>query len=104
MPTDDFFVKKASIYLVIGASIRSISCYWIVTEGATQQETKQSFDEFDRKWFEAVTSEFAFEVPVYIYCSVTYCILYSFYRLYLTLRELFGLNLGPEKAKAEKVE
>lgn len=36
MPTDDFFVKKASIYLVIGASIRSISCYWIVTEGATQ--------------------------------------------------------------------
>ena len=36
MPTDDFFVKKASIYLVVGASIRSISCYWIVMEGRAQ--------------------------------------------------------------------
>ena len=36
MPSDDFFVKKASIYLVVGASIRSIACYWIVIEGKAQ--------------------------------------------------------------------
>jgi len=49
-----------------------------------------------------MTTEFAFEVPVYIYLSVTFAILFSLFRLYLSLQELFGLNLREKENQQEQ--
>lgn len=34
MPTDDLFVYKACVFLIIGAGIRSASCIWILIKGS----------------------------------------------------------------------
>ena len=45
-----------------------------------------------------MVAQFAFEVPVCTYLATIISILFSFYRIYLTVQSVFGLNLNDQIA------
>ena len=93
MPTRDLFVKKASIYIGIGALVRCCSSIAVIFSSESYYKIDSSDHDITGAFIEAMISQFGLEVPVCIYLTTTISLLFAFYRIYLTLQDVLGLNL-----------
>ncbi len=102
MPPADRFVLKGSVFLVLGTAARTSGSIWIYSE----YQSHKSIDKQVKRpaLFGAAATELGLEIPVYLYLIVMYSFLFSTYKLYLMLKEMFALNNQDEEEKEGDAE
>jgi hypothetical protein len=94
IPTNDFFVLKGSIYLMLALTVRSGTCFWLYSVWRDHKFQDKLFEK--PQVFGAVATELALEMPLYFTFMMMFSLLFSTYKLYLVIQEMLGLSSATE--------
>ena len=84
MKSNDFFLIKGTIYLLIGTLIRACCCFWLFAVWVRKHKSgDMTFEQ--PEVFSALATEFGLDLPLYFILMVMFSLLFSTYKLYLMI-------------------
>ena len=90
VPTNDYFVFKGSIYLLIATFVRVGSCCFLFISFTLYENGKFTIDK--KRAFGVYLTQMTLEVPLYLMLITFYSLLFATYKLYLVLQEMIGIT------------